>query len=527
MVNRVVVIGPPGTGKTEYIKRQVTRAVEKHGRNRVVIMSLTRSSARVAAGRIDLPETAIGTLHSFAYRALSSPALAEVNVSDWNNRFPQWRLPGLGGKAKLENSADEFIASDDKGEIALFNRLNILRARQVSSDHFHGDIADFYETWTQWKVENDYLDFTDLLETALHEIPYCPGNPAVIFVDEAQDFSALEMSLISSWASNTETLVTVGDRLQALFTWRGADQFKALPDDESNIVLGKSYRCPDTIVGYATNFISKSSEYRNEKYTGNGSKGTVKKLNFGLNDVDATLGYVQQILEKTEGESVMVLASCSYMLQGFIKQLRLHGVPFHNPYRLNNGAWNPLTASGTTALDRIKAFMKLKQHKEVWTAKDIKIFVEHLSKDLFIHGGKKRLSTMAEDWRSEKIAIELNQCIKTTDILEKLLNCDLTFFIENIISSKKDSYLFPASIIERKGLQALDNPPRVIIGTIHSVKGGEADNVLISPDISYSAYYSDSQGGFVNSYRLFYVALTRAKKRVFLLRNSTNLFMGI
>ena len=42
------------------------------------------------------------------------------------------------------------------------------------------------------------------------------------------------------------------------------------------------------------------------------------------------------------GLSVMVLASCSYMLDPTIKELRKNGVVFHNPYRTKAGAWNPL-----------------------------------------------------------------------------------------------------------------------------------------------------------------------------------------
>ena len=43
---------------------------------------------------------------------------------------------------------------------------------------------------------------------------------------------------------------------------------------------------------------------------------------------------------------------------------------------------------------------------------------------------------------------------------------------------------FPADIADVRGPQALMESPQVIVGTIHSVKGGEADAVVLFPDLS-------------------------------------------
>jgi superfamily I DNA/RNA helicase len=61
---------------------------------------------------------------------------------------------------------------------------------------------------------------------------------------------------------------------------------------------------------------------------------------------------------------------------------------------------------------------------------------------------------------------------------------------------------------------------RVYIGTIHSVKGGEADHVLLSTDTSKAtseAYRMDPDG----EHRVFYTAMSRAKIGVTLLMPST------
>src|SRR5690348_12467622 len=59
------IFGAPGTGKTTNLSRQVTRAVEKHGADAVLVTSFSRAAAAELAGR-DLPISSnkIGTLHS-------------------------------------------------------------------------------------------------------------------------------------------------------------------------------------------------------------------------------------------------------------------------------------------------------------------------------------------------------------------------------------------------------------------------------------------------------------------------------
>jgi ATP-dependent exoDNAse (exonuclease V) beta subunit len=75
---------------------------------------------------------------------------------------------------------------------------------------------------------------------------------------------------------------------------------------------------------------------------------------------------------------------------------------------------------------------------------------------------------------------------------------------------------YPLKVVERYGRSA--DTPLITVGTIHSVKGAEADVVIISPDLSQSGMQEyvgrpDTRDGVM---RLFYVALTRAREGVVL-----------
>ncbi len=68
-------------------------------------------------------------------------------------------------------------------------------------------------------------------------------------------------------------------------------------------------------------------------------------------------------------------------------------------------------------------------------------------------------------------------------------------------------------VIDKCGKAALTAPPRLVVGTIHSVKGGESDVVYMFPDVSRSgAYQLETRANRLEVKRQFYVAMSRAKE---------------
>ena len=73
------------------------------------------------------------------------------------------------------------------------------------------------------------------------------------------------------------------------------------------------------------------------------------------------------------------------------------------------------------------------------------------------------------------------------------------------------------SAIENRG-QTFEGKPRVTLSTIHGAKGGEAQNVILYTDLSYASTReaNNSQAGYDDLHRTFYVGITRAMDRLFL-----------
>ena len=72
----------------------------------------------------------------------------------------------------------------------------------------------------------------------------------------------------------------------------------------------------------------------------------------------------------------------------------------------------------------------------------------------------------------------------------------------------------------------LDHKPRIRISTIHGAKGLEADNVVLLTDLSRASANAWSRGK-EEEIRVLYVALTRARKRLFVVNPRTYIGYGI
>ena len=205
------IIGPPGTGKTTTIAKNVEKAVEKYGLRGVVVCSLTKASAATAAKRVILPRTQVGTLHSLIYHEMGAPTIAETRIKDWNDAHPGLALED--DKTSIDEPQQERFFSDSPA-MQLLSQANILRARMVPRDAWPVSVAGFSDKWEAWKADCGYIDFTDMLEHALEHIDEAPHRPRVFFVDEGQDFSALEAAIILKWAHKAFDTIIVGDPYQ-------------------------------------------------------------------------------------------------------------------------------------------------------------------------------------------------------------------------------------------------------------------------------------------------------------------------
>ena len=106
----------------------------------------------------------------------------------------------------------------------------------------------------------------------------------------------------------------------------------------------------------------------------------------------------------------------------------------------------------------------------------------------------------------------------TEEAVEAGLQGDLDWFEANLTAAKRNAAKFPLAIARNRGAEQLARTPQANIGTVHSVKGAEADVVYVFPDVSRAGMreWSGSPAQRAAVYRLFYVAMTRARETLVL-----------
>jgi len=509
------VIGPPGCGKTTWLSRQVKRAVDQN--QGVLVASLTRAAAAEAAGRgLPIPARNVGTLHSHCYQALGRPILTAdpKNIVDWNTRYPEYALSSSDDRIDGDNLEDSGQKPGDK----VMAGYQVLRARMATIYPIHVD--KLAKAWTAWKAEAGLMDFTDLIEQSLKTIPTAPGNPSVIFLDEAQDMDLLEMSLARKWGESAGYLVVVGDPDQNLYQWRGSDPEAfvepPVPDDQMRI-LSQSYRIPRAVHTKAVQWIEQTRGRTPVEYYPRDADGEVRRIVAAWGQPNLILRDMRKYLD--DGKTVMILGSCSYMLRPLLARLRKEGIPYHNPYRHTKWGWNPLQSSSRriTPKDLVLSFLRMSE-EGVWTTDDVKRWVTASKIAGVLQGTRDTLGDLIDDG-IDGIAWDKLQNLLTEGAIEAGLGGDLDWLRNNLLSVRKKGAEFAIRVAELHGAEALTKPPQVITGTIHSVKGGEADAVYLFPDLSYAGMQSWlSDGGRAAVRRLFYVGMTRAKESLVLCR---------
>ena len=533
------IFGAPGCGKTTNITRQIKRAVVKHGADAVLVTSYSRGAAAELAGR-DLPidPDRIGTLHSHCYHALGRPVIAESCVDEWNRDNPHLAITPAKKQVRLDG---EGAGEEDNPELArsgdeILRELSRMRGLMIPQSRWPIALSQFKAKWTEYKRAHCLLDFTDLIETCYRDVYSAPRHPAVIFADEAQDLNRLQLTLIRQWGECANYFILAGDDDQTIFSFTGASPDAILDPDipeDHKIILKQSHRVPRAVHQLANDLIHRVTRRQEKVYLPRPEDGMVQRLSRGTYKSPEYFILKSAMEHLEQGKTVMFLASCSYMLHPLVAMLRKNGIPFHNPYRKTNGFWNPLRigkkgSSANRILSLLVAHPAFGDGHRAWTNRDLALWGEWLDSKGILKNGAKEI-IQARDG-SHPVSMEHLQAIFETGPFESLmaaLDGDnrtlLGWWRTRVSADFRTRVQFPAEVAVRSGAHALLDTPRVVVGTIHSVKGGQADVVYLFPDLSQAGDAQYNRGGAARDsvIRVFYVGLTRARETLYICQRET------
>ena len=528
------IFGPPGTGKTTSLARQVRRAVDRYGPEAILVTSFSRAAAAELAGR-DLPVAPdrVGTLHSHCWHALGGPEIAEANTDEWNKENPHLAITQQKRQGRLdgEEAVEEAGELEKTGDQEL-QRLSRFRGLMLPRTAWPATLVQFERLWTAYKQSNGLLDFTDLIETALRDVAIAPHNPAVIFADEGQDLNRMQLSLVRKWGERASYFIVAGDDEQTIYSFTGATPEAFLkPDipDDHKIVLKQSYRVPRAVHQFAVSLIETVKVRQPKEYLPRPLDGGLERLSKADTFERPEYEILKTAIAHIErGQTVMFLVACSYMLRPLVTILRKNGIPFHNPYRRSNGFWNPLrlgkrSSTPSRILSLLVGHPDFGDGHRAWTHGDLALWAELVqAKGVLRLGVKEKLK--AGD-AARPVAMEHLVDLFEPHALESMMAAWdagsvplLKWWRSNLTEDGRKRVEFPIEVAIRRGAQALSESPPVVVGTIHSVKGGEADVVYLFPDLSQAGDAQYARGGASRDavVRQFYVGATRARERLYI-----------
>lgn len=499
--DQTVVLGPPGCGKTtDLLSKVETCLADGINPDRIGFVSFTRKAITEATSRAcekfnlthsDFPY--FKTIHSLCF------ALVEAKRPDIVGREHMVELGKILGY-KFGGSFDEsetgMPTGTDKGDQLLFidNFARVTmrtlkeawtKANADLSWHEQERMSTAYKTF---KDNHGLVDFTDLLTVAIEKGIVVDLD--VVFIDEAQDLSRLQWKVLQSVFRNVPQVYIAGDDDQSIYKWSGADvdTFLNLPGKKE--LLSQSYRVPRLIHRVSSNIITSIKNRYAKPYKPKDEEGSIDKCQH--------LDYIKWSDEGT----VLLLARNVYLLKRYEGMLRKRGMPY-----VMRGGVSSVKAGHVEAILAWEALRK----GEAITGRSAKRMYEYIRTGRNLkRGGKTTIAQLHDkDMVAKEQLIENHHLVSVNEIWHDALDA--------IELDQREFYL---AILRQK--RKLTAPPMIAINTIHGVKGGEADHVIVLADMSWKTY-QEYQKSPDQEHRIAYVAVTRAKKRLTVIQPSSQL----
>ena len=305
---------------------------------------------------------------------------------------------------------------------------------------------------------------------------------AVLVIDEAQDMSAAEFSLVKILIGQNEglRLIAVGDDDQNIYEWRGSDSahFRSLLDERGAVKyeLLENYRSSANIVEFANSFVESIPQ---------------RMKTSPIVPVSEEHGLISICKLKSENTAIPVVNA--------VLDIKPEGSTCIAT-RTNEEAYNItglLLQSGISA-----RLIQTNKDFSLLNLVEFRDFVDH------IEAVDDSYAIDDEVWENAKS--ELTRKYSGSTSLKSVFRL-LQDFEDTRNKTKYKSDL--RQFIRESRLEDLESGAgaTVLVSTIHQTKGREFDNVFLS----YSGYMKPDDG----TKRAVYVAITRAKKNLYIFCN--------
>ena len=573
-----LILAVPGSGKTTVLLNRILNLIKNHNIDSSEIISITFSKSQgidmekrfLAQNPEFRGKITFKTIHAFCYEIVRNymklknikKTLIEGN-NEFNRILILKRVYYQKNYKKLsDEEINDFFSIYDYTKNKMYDFEGYLRKNHFISNR--SLMLKLYNLYDEIKIQNNFMDFNDLLILANEYISTdkkllkALKNRYKFFqIDEGQDTSTLQFEIIRKIVFPENNVFIVADDDQSIYSFRGASpenllNFKDIYPNSKIFFMDKNFRSTKNIIKIS-NKIIQGNKIRYEKSSKHTTEENSQIMLFKVkNSTIQARELVNKISEINPNETIGVLyrnnISSLYVaemlknndIDFFVKENKCD---FYSNRILNDVKNILLFSEDTTDLEVFKRiYFKLNAYikKDFITKLEYKPYNQcvleslldldelndfYLNKFTSLRNDFKRLKRIKMEDKIDCILYELGY----GDYLDSFndfsnLNYNLIFDLIKYLS--KDLKTFDEFIEKLDNLKELlknasSSKSNISISTIHSSKGLEYDNVFII-DLIDGEF---PQKSILNSFdeklleeerRLFYVAMTRARKRLFL-----------
>ena len=460
--------------------------------------------------------------------------------------------------------------------------------KDAMGDFRKEEIAKVYNMYQETLKKNNSIDFDDIIMLTVRlflenpdRLLYYQNKFNYILVDEYQDTNRSQFLLISMLSSATGNICVVGDESQSIYGFRGADisnilNFEQEFPNAKIVKLEENYRSTQNILNAANEVIKNNkSKIDKQLWTENeeGDKIEYKTLNNEYEEVEYVVDEIDDICRKEHEsysnfavlfrtnaqarvlEEVFMKAGTPYKLIGGIKFYARKEIKDIISYlkliqntndniALKRIINEPKRGIGNTALDKLDALSSQSGMSIFEFIQDSNNLVGFRSA-----GNIMSFRDMINELIKKKDKIKVSELIKETlkdsgyedmlnsegtketeirfDNLMEFIGVAIEFENENAENSLGD---FLDSIALVSDVDNLDeSTDAVTLMTMHSAKGLEFDNVFLvgmEEGLFPSKRSIEEDNQTEEERRLCYVAITRAKKHLFITNTKKRTLYG-
>ena len=443
------------------------------------------------------------------------------------------------------------------------------------SDSDAYNVAEVYRRYEAELKKCNCLDFDDLLLKTVLLFSTCPdvlekyqNRFHYINVDEFQDTNKLQYDIVKMLSKKHGNLFVVGDEDQSIYSWRGAEIRNILdfPKDFKGakvFKLEQNYRSTTSILKAANNVIKNNSN-RNEKtlWSEINQDDSIEYYE-AYNDRDEATRVARAIdtlhRKGAPYSEMAILVRANSVTRGFEEEFNLHGIPykvfggfrFYERKEIKDAlayvriAINP---SDNDSILRVANYPKrgigntaVAELQNVAKDTNSTLFQVLINPGLLSSATAKKLAPFTEiatelvKMQKQMSAVEFVQfAIRRSGLesslaqsgdpedsnrlenIEELVGAVQQFSQDNENATISD---FMQSVALVSDTDSMNSDDYVTIATVHAVKGLEFDNVFIVAleEGIFPTQRAIYSGDIEEERRLMYVAITRARKRLFVL----------